>query len=152
MTELLTNEHYIFLGARVKPLLLSTESEGNFSVFEFNEVKGLEAPFHIHENEDEIWRVVEGEITFYLEGQEIHAVPGDAVFVPRGKSHTFHLKTDTAKAISSLTSTNFENVIRDIARPATSATELPNQPISKEQAEQLIASGKKNGLTILKHK
>ena len=43
------------------------------------------------------------------------------------------------------------NLIRDIARPATSATELPNQPISKEQAEQLIASGKKNGLTILKH-
>lgn len=151
MTDLLKDTNYIFLGARVKPLLLSTETGGNFSVFEFIEVKGLEAPFHIHENEDEIWRVVEGEITFYLEGEEIDTVSGDTVFVPRGKSHTFRLKTETAKAILSLTSTDFENIIRDIARPATSATELPNQPISKEQAEQLIASGKKNGLTILKH-
>lgn len=151
MAELLTNEDYLFLGARVKPLLLSTETGGNFSVFEFIEVKGLEAPFHIHENEDEIWRIVEGEITFFLEEQEIHAVAGDTIFVPRGKSHTFKLKTNTVKAILSLTSTDFENVIRDIARPVTSATELPNQPVSKKQAEQLIASGKKNGLTILKH-
>ena len=88
MTDLLKDTNYIFLGARVKPLLLSTETGGNFSVFEFIEVKGLEAPFHIHENEDEIWRVVEGEITFYLEGEEIHTVSGDAVFVPRGKSHS----------------------------------------------------------------
>ncbi|WP_342429243.1 cupin domain-containing protein [Neobacillus sp. FSL H8-0543] len=151
MTDLLKDTNYIFLGARVKPLLLSSESGGNFSVFEFNEVKGLEAPFHIHENEDEIWRVVEGEITFYLEGEEIHTVSGDTVFVPRGKSHTFRLKTETAKAILSLTSTDFENVIREIARPAVSDNELPNQPITKDQAEKLIETGKKNGLTILKH-
>ena len=151
MTDLLKDTNYIFLGARVKPLLLSTETGGNFSVFEFIEVKGLEAPFHIHENEDEIWRVVEGEITFYLEGEEIHTVSGDTVFVPRGKSHTFRLKTETAKAILSLTSTDFENVIREIARPAVSDNEFPNQPITKEQAEKLIEIGKKNGLTILKH-
>lgn len=151
MTDLLKDTNYIFLGARVKPLLLSTETGGNFSVFEFIEVKGLEAPFHIHENEDEIWRVVEGEITFYLEGEEIHTVSGDTVFVPRGKSHTFRLKTETAKAILSLTSTDFENVIREIARPAVSDNDFPNQPITKEQAEKLIETGKKNGLTILKH-
>ena len=150
MTNLLKDTSYIFLGARVKPLLLSTESGGNFSVFEFIEVKGLEAPFHIHENEDEIWRVVEGEITFYLEGEEIHAVSGDTVFVPRGKSHTFRLKTETAKSILSLTSTDFENVIREIARPVVSDNEFPNQPITKEQAEKLIETGKKYGLTILK--
>lgn len=152
MTDLLKDTNYIFLGARVKPLLLSTESGGNFSVFEFNEVKGLEAPFHIHKNEDELWRVVEGEITFYLEGEEIQTVSGDTVFVPRGKSHTFRLKTETAKAILSLTSTDFENVIREIARPAVSDVEFPNQPITKEQAEKLIEIGKKNGLTILNHK
>ena len=53
----------------MKPLLLSTETNGKFSVFEFTETKGLEAPFHIHENEDEIWRLVEGEIIFLLEGE-----------------------------------------------------------------------------------
>jgi len=149
VTNLLKDENYIFLGARVKPLLLSTETDGNFSVFEFNEVKGLEAPFHIHENEDEIWRVVDGKITFHLEGEEIQAGPGDAVFVPRGKSHTFRLQTETAKAILSLTSTDFENVIRGIAVPAASDHELPSNPISKEQAEKLIEIGKENGLTII---
>lgn len=149
MTNLLIGKNYIFLGAKVKPLLLSTESDGKFSVFEFTEVKGLEAPFHIHENEDEIWRVVEGEVIFYLEEKEIHASAGDTVFVPRGKSHTFRLQTETAKAILSLTSTDFENVIREIARPVVSNHELPTQPITKEQAEKLIEVGKKNGLTII---
>lgn len=149
MTNLLIGKDYIFLGAKVKPLLLSTESDGKFSVFEFTEVKGLEAPFHIHENEDEIWRVVEGEMVFHLEGKEIHASAGDAVFIPRGKVHTFRLKTETAKAILSLTSTDFENVICEIAIPAASNHELPTKPITKEQAEKLIETGKKNGLTII---
>src|SRR5690625_1996564 len=145
MKELKKNENYIFMGARIKPLLLSTETDGNLSVFEFNEVKGLEAPVHIHEYEDEIWRVVEGEITFYLEDQEIHAFSGDTIFVPRRKPHSFRCKTDTVKAILLLTSTDFETVITDVARPAASETELPNQ-VSKEQAEQLISSSKKNGI------
>lgn len=149
MKTLLTGKNYIFLGAKVKPLLLSTETNGKFSVFEFTEVKGLEAPFHIHENEDEVWRVVEGEVIFYLEEKEIHAIAGDAVFIPRGKSHTFRLKTETAKAILSLTSTDFENVIREIAIPSVSDHELPTKPITKEQAEKLIETGKKNGLTII---
>ena len=149
MNELKKNEHYIFLGAHVKPLLLSTESDGNLSVFEFQEVKGLEPPFHIHENEDELWRVVEGEITFHFEDQEIHSTVGDSVFVPRGKPHTFRLKTAQAKAILALTSTDFENIVRELATPASSEHEMPSQPISKEQAEQLFAAGQKYGLKIL---
>ena len=38
--NLLKGKNYIFLGANVKPLLLSTETDGKFSIFEFTEVKG----------------------------------------------------------------------------------------------------------------
>ncbi|WKA55621.1 cupin domain-containing protein [Planococcus shixiaomingii] len=148
MGQLQRLENYLFMGARVKPLLLSEDTGGNFSVFEFTEVQGLEPPVHIHENEDEMWRIIEGEATFRLENKEIHAGPGDAVFVPQGKPHTFKLKTKTMTAILSLTSTDFENIVSELAVQVQSKDEMPSGPPTKEQLEKLLELGKKYGLTI----
>jgi hypothetical protein len=49
-------ETYLFTGAIVRPLLDSTESGGHMSVTEFTHLRGLEPPFHIHENEEAIDR------------------------------------------------------------------------------------------------
>lgn len=136
------------MGARVKPLLLGEETDGNLSVFEFTEVKGLEPPFHIHENEDEIWRIVEGEATFLLENKVMDVCSGDTVFVPKGKMHTFKLKTKTMKAILSLTSTDFEQIVSEVAVPAHSADELPSELPPKEVFSKMLELGKRYGLAI----
>ncbi|TWT25209.1 cupin domain-containing protein [Planomicrobium sp. CPCC 101110] len=148
MGQLRKQEYYIFMGARVKPLLLSEETGGKFSVFEFTEVQGLEPPFHIHENEDEIWHVIEGEVTFLLENKRVDAGPGDTIFVPKGKLHTFRLKTKTMSAILSLTADDFENIVSEIAVPAQTAEEMPTEPPTKEKLGRLLELGNKYGLTI----
>lgn len=45
-------------------------------------------PLHVHPTTDELFYVGEGELTFTLDGRDVVAGPGTAVFVPRGTVHT----------------------------------------------------------------
>jgi len=48
------------------------------------------ATLHLHRSDDEAWHVLEGELHFrYGDGTQV-AGPGTTVFVPAGKSHTYH--------------------------------------------------------------
>jgi len=43
--------------------------------------------WHYHENEDELFLVVKGQLTIKLRGQDIHLGPGELVIIPRGVEH-----------------------------------------------------------------
>jgi mannose-6-phosphate isomerase-like protein (cupin superfamily) len=49
---------------------------------------------HVHEGEDDSFYVLEGELTFLLEGAELVAGPGTFVLVPPGVAHTFANRGD----------------------------------------------------------
>jgi mannose-6-phosphate isomerase-like protein (cupin superfamily) len=58
---------------------------GAFTVFEENEP--ADTPLHVHEHEDELFMVLEGEHVFRVGDREHHAGPGEVVFAPRGVPH-----------------------------------------------------------------
>ena len=59
---------------------------GAFSVVE--EVRPMvDTPLHVHENEDELFYVLEGEHVFQVGQEEFRAGPGGLVFAPRGVPH-----------------------------------------------------------------
>jgi mannose-6-phosphate isomerase-like protein (cupin superfamily) len=47
------------------------------------------APLHVHHADDECWYVLDGRLGFLLDGGEVEAGPGDAVFVPAGMPHAY---------------------------------------------------------------
>lgn len=49
----------------------------------------LIAPRHVHHSDDEAWYVLEGSLRVQVGAEEIEAGAGAAVFVPRGKVHTY---------------------------------------------------------------
>jgi mannose-6-phosphate isomerase-like protein (cupin superfamily) len=51
-------------------------------------------PKHAHADEDDAFYILEGELTFGVEGEEIVAVPGTFVLVPPGVEHTFANRGD----------------------------------------------------------
>jgi mannose-6-phosphate isomerase-like protein (cupin superfamily) len=46
-------------------------------------------PVHVHAEEDDAFYVLEGELTFAVDAEEIAAGPGTFVLVPPGVQHTF---------------------------------------------------------------
>jgi mannose-6-phosphate isomerase-like protein (cupin superfamily) len=60
---------------------------GNATLFE--EVPPMaDTPLHVHENEDELFYVLEGEHVFRVGEEEFRAGPGGLVFAPRGVPHS----------------------------------------------------------------
>jgi mannose-6-phosphate isomerase-like protein (cupin superfamily) len=67
-------------------LRASAETTGGaFSIIE--EIDPLDTPRHVHEHEDELFYVLEGEHVVEVGDDEFHVGPGDLVFAPRGVPH-----------------------------------------------------------------
>lgn len=77
------------VGDDVTIKISSRDTEGAFTVFESRTLPLHGPPLHIHHEQDEAWRVLEGEYLFEVDGQEIYAGPGATIFAPRGTAHTF---------------------------------------------------------------
>jgi mannose-6-phosphate isomerase-like protein (cupin superfamily) len=67
----------------------SRDTGGAFAVFENRTLPLHGPPLHVHHDQDEAWRILEGHYVFEVDGQEIYAGPGATVFAPRGSRHTF---------------------------------------------------------------
>lgn len=60
----------------------------NLAVIEIQPRRGG-PPAHRHEDEDDAFYILDGELTFGVEGEEVVAGPGTFVLVPPGVEHTF---------------------------------------------------------------
>ena len=75
-----------FGGVTIVIRVSGATSEGAFSLFE--EVPPLaDTPLHVHELEDELFYVLEGDHVFQVGDQEFPAGPGGVVYAPRGRPH-----------------------------------------------------------------
>jgi mannose-6-phosphate isomerase-like protein (cupin superfamily) len=65
----------------------------NFSIIEIAAGRELEA--HVHEEEDDAFYILEGEMIFTVEGRDVAAPPGTFVLVAPGTEHAFRNKGAT---------------------------------------------------------
>jgi mannose-6-phosphate isomerase-like protein (cupin superfamily) len=70
-------------------------AKGNFVIAEWRDAGGpagqrrLIAPPHLHRHDDEAWYVLEGILRVQVGENEIEAVAGSGVLVPRSTPHTY---------------------------------------------------------------
>lgn len=102
---------------------------GAFSLAEQLLPQGSAPPVHRHTNEDEAWLVLEGEVSFFLNGAEHPASAGTYVFGPRGHEHTFLVRSKSARMATLLLPGACEDFFHATGHPATSLTlPPPSQP------------------------
>jgi mannose-6-phosphate isomerase-like protein (cupin superfamily) len=79
-------ERLVFGDATILIRASAETTGGAFTLFE--EVPPLaDTPLHVHENEDELFYVLEGEHIFHVGDEEFPTEPGGLVFAPRGVPH-----------------------------------------------------------------
>jgi quercetin dioxygenase-like cupin family protein len=77
-------------GGGIYQIVATPAETGNTHfAFEAIEPPGGGPPLHVHTREDEFFLVLEGEISFYIDGRVIRAGAGQSAFVPRGAAHCF---------------------------------------------------------------
>ena len=77
------------LGHSVTVKLARHETGGNYYVFEVVTPPGLGIPPHVHDREDELIYVTEGEFAIMLGDKQYIAKAGDKIFFPRHITHAF---------------------------------------------------------------
>jgi mannose-6-phosphate isomerase-like protein (cupin superfamily) len=87
---------------------------GAFTVFEENQP--ADTPLHVHEHEDELFYVLEGEHVFQVGTEEFRVGPGGLVFAPRGVPHAQRRVVPRTGRVLVLTSpAGFEGFFRALA-------------------------------------
>lgn len=120
------------------------ESLGRIFAFEATEPPGGGPPLHRHGAEDEYFLVLEGEITFYIDGRVIVAREGESAFVPRGAAHCFkNCTTAQARVLVLFTPGHIEGFF-DFGLPVN------GEPPSEQQLlDRLVDFGSRYSLEVL---
>jgi len=77
-------------GERIVFLETSAETNGEAVVIECTvQPNGFVAKPHVHPSQTELSEILDGAVTFAIDGQELPTGPGDRVLVPAGRTHQF---------------------------------------------------------------
>ena len=105
-----------WLGVHYNTILTTDATNGAMSITDSVSPPGSGPPRHIHHDADETFVMLTGDSEFCLEGERFTRGPGQTVFVPRGKEHTFRIVSDVpARHLVILTPGGFEGFFAEMA-------------------------------------
>jgi|SRR4029453_7247722 quercetin dioxygenase-like cupin family protein len=94
----------------------SSATNGAFSVMEFVTPPGKGVALHVHEREDELVYLLEGQIEVTLGNQKMKAVPGVMALLPRGIPHGFtNIGDKPSRLLDTILPGQFDNYFVELA-------------------------------------
>ncbi|HEX5387120.1 MAG TPA: cupin domain-containing protein [Gemmatimonadales bacterium] len=76
-------------GDVISVMLGGAETNQKLTVMFDTTPPGAGPPPHVHSREDELFLVVDGRVSFFVNGGWTEAGPGSAVYLPRGSAHCY---------------------------------------------------------------
>ena len=105
-------------------------------------------PPHVHSREEEGFYILEGEITFTVNGERVVATAGVFANMPVGTPHSFKNETNKpAKMLATVAPAGLEKMFMEIAVPLAEGATTALPP-TKEDIEKLLAIAPKYGIEI----
>jgi mannose-6-phosphate isomerase-like protein (cupin superfamily) len=118
------------------PVPVESSSTGRVSVLESLAPRGDSPPLHVHHDEDEVFHILDGELTLVVGGETVHLGTGATALAPRGVPHTYRVDSEQARWLVVTTAGSFAQFVLAASRPAGSA-ELPEPTGPPSDEEQL---------------
>jgi quercetin 2,3-dioxygenase len=139
-------EHAVVIDSLATVLLSADETQGQFGMFTMDAPKGRAIPAHSHGTHHEIFYVVRGEITVFLDDQDgkrqvRELGPGDFGYVPAGIVHAYRVETDQTRILG-VSTAGFERFFSVFGVP-TEARTYPEQPLGLPPVERIIEAGRR---------
>jgi len=139
-------------GDRVAILLDGTSTHGQYTLMEASLPPQSGPPPHVHQNEDETFMVLSGEVTFYLGDSTKVLKRGDSIFAPRHIPHHFKNTGSTeAILVETASPAGIERFFEAAGHPLPDRNASPLPPSAGDIA-RMIAIAPSFGIEILAHK
>lgn len=96
--------------------ITADQTGGSLGCFESEVPAGEGPPFHVHEKEEEFFRVLEGRFAFWCNGARVELEAGGVICVPRGSVHRFeNIGQTTGRLMVVMTPGGFEGFFPAVA-------------------------------------
>ena len=130
-------------------LATGAETDGRYATFEAVVPPGGGPPPHTHSREEESFYILEGEITFTVNGERVVAGPGTFANMPVGSLHAFKNESDrTARMLISVAPAGLEEMFFEVGTPLPpGSTTAP--PPTPEEIGRLLAAAPRYGVGIM---
>lgn len=112
------------LGGRFTEKLSGDVVDGRVSIVEVLATRAAEPPRHIHHREDELWYVLDGQMTFQVGDATLLAPAGSFAYAPKGVAHAFTIDVEPTRVLVLATPSGFERFAMELGVPAES-DEMP---------------------------
>ena len=115
------------LGDNQNIKLTGQDTNGQYTLIEQNNEPGIGIPPHVHENEDEVFQVLSGQVEMSVGNETTTLGAGDLIFCPKGVPHSWRVIGDEkARAMLSIFPAGLEGMFQELAQ-------LPAGPPNMEQ-------------------
>jgi quercetin dioxygenase-like cupin family protein len=129
-------------------LATGDDTNGKYAMFEAIVPPGGGPPPHVHSREEEGFYILEGEITFTINGERVLATAGMFANMPVGTPHSFKNESGKpAKMLISLAPAGLEKMFFEFGLPLAEGTTTALPP-TKEEIEKLLAIAPRYGIEI----
>lgn len=129
-------------------LATGDETDGKYAQWEAIVPPGGGPPPHVHHREVEGFYILEGEITFLVEGQRIVATKGMFANMPVGTQHAFRNESNQpARMIITVAPAGLEKMFFEVGVPLSEGATTALPP-TKEEIDKLLAVAPNYGIAI----
>src|SRR5436309_14866860 len=129
-------------------LAVGQDTGGRYALWEAVVPPGGGPPPHAHSREEEGFYVLEGEITFTVNGERVVATAGTFANMPVGTPHSFKNETDRpARMLISVAPAGLEQMFFEVGVPLAEGATTALPP-TKEEVEKLLAVAPSYGIEI----
>ena len=113
--------------------LIGSETGNQIVEWVDNVEPGVGIPPHVHTKEDEIFRVIKGQVELMIDGKTTVLNEGDVAFAPKKIPHSWKvIGTEKAKMITSAFPAGIEQMFKELAK-------LPAGPPNFEKVSEICA-------------
>jgi len=97
--------------------LTGQQTNNQYLLIEENNDPGVMIPKHVHTNEDEVFKVIEGKVEFLIGERKTTLFAGDVIFCPRGIAHSWKVVGDKkAKVDLTIFPAGIENMFEELSQ------------------------------------
>ncbi|WP_435075593.1 cupin domain-containing protein [Halorubrum sp. HHNYT27] len=142
-------ERYLFLGAIITIVTDGTATDGSVTVTEIDAPPGYENNLHTHPP-NELFYVLDGEMTLYVDRKPYHLTTGMTGFVPANRPHGFRVVGDTPLHVLAIfVPAGMAGFFRDVGTPIETL-EIPDyHGPTEEELERMMAASPRHDMKRL---
>lgn len=129
--------------------LSNRDNEDGVSVIEHRMAVDFAPPMHVHHDENETFRILEGTFRFQLGSDSRVLGAGDTIYLPKGIPHGFRVLSPEGGRCLTITAGKFEDMVRAASRPAPSQALPAQAPPTPDQQAMLARLCAENGIEFV---